>query len=365
MSENLSLDLLFINGNIYRELLQLILNHTTSQLDAQLNQVGDPIQYLTLVKPYDQHQISLLMLAAFLGYDDIVRVLLSHDNTPDHVEVKGRVVVSDQLTINGATALYCACYQGHFTVAKTLTELGHADVDQDTDDLGFVPLFLHATITNCRDVIAFLLDNNYADVNETKKCGQYEATALSVAAWKGHISLVEYLIAKGADVNYCYRIENVIYSSAIGNAVLSGHVDIVRLLYRAGANAYFKNKPQYALILIGAVRQKHTVIIDFLLDESVSTIEDLELTACWLVSSNFSMGTRSHMLSILKIAIEGRLRLNIPKVPVEAIAVYDYQRECQTIEELDTIKDDPLRIFLEMLLILERIVLSLDLRERL
>ena len=32
----------------------------------------------------------------------------------------------------------------------------------------FYPLFLHATMTNRRDVIDFLLENNYADVNETK-----------------------------------------------------------------------------------------------------------------------------------------------------------------------------------------------------
>ena len=134
MCEDPSLNLLFIDENIHRELFELILNHSTSQLDTRLNQLENPIQYLTPVKKYDQHQVSLLILTALLGYDDIVRVLLSHDNTPDHVEVKGRVFISDQLTINGATALYCACYRGHFTVATTLIELGHANVNQNTDD---------------------------------------------------------------------------------------------------------------------------------------------------------------------------------------------------------------------------------------
>ena len=55
MSEDLSLDLLSIDENIHRAFIQMILNHSTSQLDAQLNQVRDPIQYLTLVKKYDQH----------------------------------------------------------------------------------------------------------------------------------------------------------------------------------------------------------------------------------------------------------------------------------------------------------------------
>ena len=358
MAENLSLDLLLIDENIHRELVQLILNQSTSELDTRLKQLENPIQYLTLMKNHEQHQISMLMLAAFFGYDDIVHTLLSHDNTPDHVEVKGRVVISDQLTMHGATALYCACYQGHFTVAKILIEFGHANVNQDTYDLSCYPLLLHAASINRRDVIDFLLDNKYADVNETKTFDTDKDTALAIAASEGHTSLVEYLIAKDADVNYYYQVKNKIYSWAIASAVLNGHVDVVRLLCRAGAHAVLQNKHESASLLNTAVKQMQPVIIDFLLDEFVCTIEDLELTACWLVSSNFSMGTRSHMLSILKIAIERRSRLNIPKVPLKATAIYDYQRECQTIEELDVIKDDPHRIFLEMLLILERMALS-------
>ena len=297
------------------------------------------------------------MLAAFLGYDDIVRLLLSHDSTPDHVELKGTIIVSDQLTIHGATALYCACYRGHFTVAKTLIELGHANVNQDTRDYRFLPLFLHAAVTNRRDVIDFLLDNKYADINETKTFDTDEDTALGMAALEGHTSLVEYLIAKGADVKYYHEVKNQICSWAMASAVFNGHLDIVRLLCRAGAHGALKNKHDSAFLLNTAVKQKQPMIIDFLLDESVCTIEDLELIACWSVSSDFSMNARSHMLSILNMAIEQRLRLNIPKVPVEAIAIYEYQRECQTIEELDAIKDDPHRIFLEILLILERTAL--------
>ena len=359
MSENLSPDLSFIDEkDIHRELLQLILNQSTSQLDTRLKQLDNPIKYLTLMKNHEQHQISLLMLAAFLGYDDIIRLLLSHDSTPDHVELKGRVIVSDELTINGATALYCACYQGQFTVAKTLIEFGHANVNQDTRDYRFHPLFLHAAMMNRRDVIDFLLDDKYANVNETKTFDEYQDPALGIAASEGHTSLVEYLIAKGADVNYYYEVKSEMRSWAIASAVFKGHLDIVRLLYHAGAHRALKNKHDSALLLNTAVKQMQLAIIDFLLDESICTIEDLELIACWSVSSDFSMNARSHMLSIQKIAIEQRLRLNIPKVPVEAIAIYDYQRECQTIEELDTIKDDPHRIFLEILLILERIAPS-------
>ena len=358
MCENLSLDLLFIDENIHRELLQLIENHSISQLDTRLNQLENSTRYLTLVKKYNQHQVTLLMLAAFLGYDDIVRVLLSHDNTPDHVELKGKVVISDQLTINGATALYCACYQGHFTVAKTLIELGHSNVDQDTNDRRFYPLFLHATIMNRRDVIDFLLENKYADINETKTFDRYKDAALMVAVFEDHTSLIEYLIAKGADVNYSSPNAGfVFFNTPVGWAVTNGHADALRLLCRAGADASIKNQVGNTLLTI-AVQEKYPMIIAVLLDESINTIEDLELEACLLVSSNSGMRELSYMLSILKMAIERRLRLNIPKVLLEGIAVYDYQRECRTVEELDSIENDRHRMYKETLLIRERIALS-------
>ena len=357
MSEDLSLNIMLIDENTHHELVQLILNHSTSELDTRLNQLDNLTQYLTTVKKYDQHQVNLLILAAFHGYDDIVRVLLSHENTPDHVEVKGRVVISDQLTINGATALYCACYQGHFTVAKTLIEVGHANVNQDTDDRRFHPLFLHATMTNRRDVIDFLLENNYADVNETKTFDESQDAALMVAVFEDHTSLIEYLIAKGADVNYKCSNLDPIYGTAIGCAVFNGRTNALRLLYRAGADANIKNEDGDTLLII-AVQQKHPMIIDVLLEERIYTIEDLELAACLLVSFDSDMEDLSYMLSIVQMAIERRLRLNIPKVPLEAIAVYDYQRECQTIEELDAIKNDRDRMYIETLLIRERIVLS-------
>ena len=55
MSENLSLDLSFIDENIHRELVQLIQNQSTSELDTRLKQLDHPIKYLTLMKNHEQH----------------------------------------------------------------------------------------------------------------------------------------------------------------------------------------------------------------------------------------------------------------------------------------------------------------------
>ena len=49
--------------------------------------------------------------------------------------------------------------------------------------------------------------------------------------------------------------------------------------------------------------------------------------------------------------------MHIQKVCITPIAAYDYKQECQTVDELNGIKDDRDRIFLETLLIRERISL--------
>ncbi len=48
----------------------------------------------------------------------------------------------------------------------------------------------------------------------------------------------------------------------------------------------------------------------------------------------------------------------IIKTCVQPIGVYNCEQECQTIEQLDQIKDNRDRIFIETLLIRERIALS-------
>ena len=62
------------------------------------------------------------------------------------------------------------------------------------------------------------------------------------------------------------------------------------------------------------------------------------------------------VLEVFKITLRCRERATLPKVCIESIAAYDYQQECQTVDQLDSIKDDPHRIFIETLLIRERIV---------
>ena len=275
MDEDFFLDILYIDQTTFDELSHLVQIRSCSQLDIQLRQLLNVSQHLRILRDQDEQQVSLLMLAASNGYDDIVHVLLSHDNTVDHVELKGTMIVSDQLPIDGATALYCACYHEYFIVAKTLIELGHANVSQTTMNYPSYPLLLHATMMNRRDIVAFLLDHKYADVNEIKSFDSNRCTSLTLAAYNGDASLIEYLIGNGADVNYSYQNFALINPTPFLYALLHGHVDAVQVLLHAAADTSNLKEDERELVA-AAIARNNLWVIDFLLKQFITSSDSLQ-----------------------------------------------------------------------------------------
>jgi ankyrin repeat protein len=358
MDEVFSLDILYADEYVPEQLYQLVQDGLCSQLDARLHELSNSAEYLTALTWHGQERLSLLMVAALNGYDDIVRVLLTHCDSTRQIELKGQVILYDAKLVKDATALYCACYRGHFTVAKTLIELGQANVKQSTRDYPYYPLFIHATITNRQDIVHFLLENKYADVNETKSNDYDESTALIWAAFRGYTSLVKYLIENGADVDYSSRSKTLRGSTAVMCATLYGHVDALRLLYNAGANTNIKDDTGDSLLMT-AVKYQHYSIVSFLLEQSINnTVDDLEFAACSLFDISSSIEQMNVVFDLLRVALQQRQLLQMSKICIQSMDIYDYQQECQTIDELDRIKANRDRMFIETLLIRERIYSS-------
>ncbi|CAF4814036.1 unnamed protein product, partial [Rotaria socialis] len=59
----------------------------------------------------------------------------------------------------------------------------------------------------------------------------------------------------------------------------------------------------------------------------------------------------------LYFILQQKVVLQKSKVCRQPLAIYDYHQECQTLEELESIKNDSNRIWIEVLLVLERILL--------
>ena len=178
-----------------------------------------------------------------------------------------------------------------------------------------------------------------------------------MAAQEGHTSFVEYLIANGADVNYSYQHRDLINLTPLVCAVLGGHIDTVRVLLHAGADANILKQVEGYLVK-AIIERKSFLTLEFLLEQSFISVEQVELAVCSLIRIDTPMETIHQLLEFLKLTLSCRERSSLPKVSIEPIDAYDDQQECQTVDQLDSIKDDSHRIFIETLLIRERIALS-------
>lgn len=91
-------------------------------------------------------------------------------------------------------------------------------------------LAAHALDYGHVDVVAAMLDFDFRINDPINRFGE---TPLGRAASKNHLQLTEYLISKGADVNYRADEQAV---SAFLQACGGSHVDIVRLMLQAGGD---------------------------------------------------------------------------------------------------------------------------------
>ncbi|CAF1195039.1 unnamed protein product [Rotaria sp. Silwood1] len=297
------------------------------------------------------------MVAALYGYENIVRILFKHCEPEYQVELEGIMYLDDQTTLEGITALYCACYRAHFTVARLLIDAGGANVNHGTLNEPYHPLLIHATRINRLDIVQFLIENGYVDVNETRSTTRAKSTALVWAIRQNHLSVVKYLLEKGANVDYyCTTNFSSKFTTPLILAVHDGNLELVRILCIAGADTTVKNKAGDTLLAI-AVKKEHWSIIHFLLEQSIINIDDVELAILFLIESRLFPIDENKLYKHLYFALQQRLAIQSPKVCRQPLAIYNYYQECQTIEELNSIKTDSNRIWIEVLLVLERILI--------
>ena len=174
----------------------------------------------------DEHRCTPLMLAAGRGHIDILLYLIDHGAD---VNKKDR---------HKRTALHYASEWGDLKVVEALLGKG-ADIDVE-DDERCTPLMLAAR-TRHNDIllaagrghidILLYLINHGADVNKKNGCKQ---TALHYASERGGLKVVETLLGKGADID----VEDDDHCTPLILAAGRGHIDILLYLidYDADVN---------------------------------------------------------------------------------------------------------------------------------
>ncbi|CAF3292955.1 unnamed protein product [Rotaria socialis] len=324
MPDTISLDSFDTKDRVLDELYTLVRDGLTDQLLSQLTNLSNRTEYLTSVNWNGQEQLSLLMVAALHGHEDIVRILFEHCEPEYQVEFEGTIILDNQTILEGVTALYCACYRAKFAVARLLIETGRANTNHSTLDEPYHPLLIHATRMNRLDIVQFLIENNYAD---------------------------------GAHVDYyCKKNYKSKFSTPLTLAVHDGNLELVQILFNAGADTNVKIKSDDALLAV-AVKLEHWPIIQFLLEQSVTNIDEVERAVLFLIERRPLPIDMNKLYKYLYFILQQQVVLQKSKVCRQPLAIYDYHQECQTLEELESIKNDSNRIWIEVLLVLERVLL--------
>jgi ankyrin repeat protein len=151
--------------------------------------------------------------------EEFLKAVQAGDLTRVEALLKEHPELKDARTPEGIHGAVLALYYGHGDVSKAI--LARRPV-----------LDLHAAAT-VGDLprVRQLIEENPASVGTYAPDG---FPPLGLAAYMGHDDVVEYLLAKGADVNQVGR--NRGRFTALTGAVSSGHRDVVKRLLDAGAD---------------------------------------------------------------------------------------------------------------------------------
>ena len=180
----------------------------------------------------------------------------------------------------GVTPLIIACHYGNIQIATLLLQ-ACANINQQCETGATALMFACYLETPHNDLVRLLMQSG-ADISI--KTSRLQRTALMIAAYCGHTSIVQYLLDEGAPVN----TQDVNGGTSLMLASEFGHSDVVRVLinYGADVNILAKNPNTTALVL--ACSNQRTVCVDLLLaggaDPNLCSREHSPLSAACIIA---------------------------------------------------------------------------------
>lgn len=336
----------------------------------------------------DYSYFTPLMIASRHGQDSIVRFLLENHSQHCIVDAQSYTCSYDlddfhyhKPHFDKKTALWLAVKTQHLNVVQTLISLGKANVNHKAHGArqrNLTPLGL-ACINGQLEMVKYLLENgaNLYDVNED------ESTSLMIASACGHYDIVEYLLSvadssdrlsstinkKGSTAlhaaTYGYVFVDKYYdedkerkSENGSHPAVDRKLDIVKLLLEQHHAKIVKDKDGYTPLTIASFWRRKEFIEYYLGNDKKSwytisqVIDEFELVGSRYVSKPEE--SYRYLMQAM------RLRYRDPNAPilkinlVPPIDAYEYCQECQTIGELESIRDNRHRLTIECLMIQER-----------
>ena len=231
--------------------------------DAQ--RVDDLIQTGADIDAVDDGGATALIRAAAYDYIDIVNLLLAANADPQPISNDGRSALS--VAVEYKSSDVALALIGHGANPDTYLNSNRPEYRRSVLE--------HAAVTGQTSVVLALIENG-ADlsVNGPK--------ALNAALWQGHSEIAAALINSGLDINAKFGDPNKPANLQTGRVALQtaaqgGHVDLVEMLLRHGANIEAANHLGETALHY-AIRNGHLPVVSTLLANGAAvSVENLSV----------------------------------------------------------------------------------------
>jgi ankyrin repeat protein len=332
-------------------LLSAVHKGDVASIQMYLSSVSDPNVYLNRIydEPNEQ-KCTLLMIACLNEYDDIVYMLLNYFN-PD-LEVLNVIRIDDpdkQSEIyHDVTVLWAAAAINHFLIVKRLVQQG-ARINHTTKT--------NSTPVRCAcysgnvDMTRYLIENG-ADIHINKKNNE---TNLALSVYHRHLKVVAYLVDElGCDVNECDSNGR----SPLYFAVKRGSLEMVQFLLSRGACNFPATYNQMSPMMLAAEKRSDNlmnVIVPYC--STLEVIEAEELLGSAFTCAEHGVCDLQQSFEHYYRALQLRSIHNLPKALREpTIEIFNNRQECQTVDQLEELRLNSENMYIEALLVRERLL---------
>lgn len=316
---------------------------------ALLEEFSDDVRTKLLHQEYTSEigdTCSLLIIASMRGHSKLVSMFCNSLHV--NLEQTGTVKVDNTL-VEGATALWVAAANGELGVIKILVSAG-ADVNHTTSTQSS-PVRA-ACFYGRLDIVVYLVEHG-ADLSIKNK---FNSSCLMIAAYKGFVDIVEYLLTQNVDIDEVAHCG----SSALHYAAECGHLKIVEILLINGAKI-FPNCHGMTPLSAAAERTKAEVVTYFFGCGQICKKDKID--ALELIGASFANDKENYSVQACYELLHKAMLLRFED-PCDLIfkpttvlnPAYGNKKECETLEELESIEDNSEAIHMESLIIRERIL---------
>jgi ankyrin repeat protein len=247
--------------------------------------------------------VTVLWLAAALNNFDIVKLLVEYGARVNHT------------TKTNSTPLRCACFHGNVPMARYLIEHG-------------------------------------ADKSIAK---EHNESNLMLGVFREHVQLVSYLVDElECDVNQCDDDGR----SPLYLAVERGSLELVEFLLKHGALNFPATYDQMSPLMLAAEKRRND-LVDIILPYCtlLEQIQAEELLGSAFACKEHGVCKLEKTFEHFSRALELRAIHQLPKTVKEVThEIFNHRQECQIIDQLKELQSNPDNMYIEALLVRERLL---------